>query len=298
MRSDRRQPHSSADALTPGQANGTRSKKDLHAKENTKEQRHRDLSIRKADRRDADNPRRHQLGPDHEAIHLLRSVHERLHRADADYAGHRVRAMEHISAALRHLGAPDALDAILLVNAGNRPQWESDQILRDAIRSLNRVEGMLGTGTNHPAHHHRRAPPSPRRSARFTSPCESANARLSFNGAWASSFQDRCGVVSCRGESSLPIGESRGRWPRRAKPKFCALSFAALSVNIHRFLPHEPRRGRFRASCGIVSKLLAAFGPVTACPRASGQARSVGPGATNAAQGPSKRRPVPRVVGS
>ncbi len=154
MRSDRRQPHSSADALTPGQTNGNRSKKDLHAKENPKEQRHRDLSIRKTDRRDPENPRRHQLGPDHEAIRLLRGVHERLHKADADYAGHRVRAMEHITAALRHLGAPPLLDSIPLVSGGNRPQWESDQILRDAIRSLNRVEGMLGTGAGNATHDH------------------------------------------------------------------------------------------------------------------------------------------------
>ncbi len=151
-----RRPQAQSGSAAPrlDQSNETRSTRDRRAEEKSKERYRRDLPSRKARERDAGDPRMLQLGPDHAAISLLRTVHERLQKADADYAGHRRRAMEHTMAALRQLRAPAGLDAILLVSAGSRPQWESDQILRDAMRSLNRAEGMLGTGANVAAHHH------------------------------------------------------------------------------------------------------------------------------------------------
>ena len=74
--------------------------------------------------------------------------------ADHDYQGHRIRAMEHVSAALRHLGAPFDLNTSFGPGAGNRSQAQSDQILRDAISQLRNVESSLGRATSTDAHHH------------------------------------------------------------------------------------------------------------------------------------------------
>ena len=86
-------------------------------------------------------------------IGLLRTVHARLQKADADYDGHRVRAMEHIAAAVHHLGSSSPL-GLGAEGSGNPPQAQSDRILRDAIHTLSTTETSLGTGTNAAAHHH------------------------------------------------------------------------------------------------------------------------------------------------
>ena len=66
--------------------------------------------------------------------------------------GHRLRAMEHVSAALSQLGASFPVTAVSM-STGNRPQWESDQILCDATRTLVRTELMLASGSQRGAHH-------------------------------------------------------------------------------------------------------------------------------------------------
>ena len=75
--------------------------------------------------------------------------------------------MEYVSAALSQMGAtfPTAVSMV----AGYRPQWESDQLLRDATRTLVRTEIMLGTCSQGGAYHDHRADWLPRRSVIYTS---------------------------------------------------------------------------------------------------------------------------------
>ena len=93
------------------------------------------------------------LATDEGDISLLHTVHLSLGGADHDYQGHRIRAMEHVSAALRHLGAPFDLNTSFGPGAGNRSQAQSDQVLRDAISQLRNVESSLGRATSTDAHH-------------------------------------------------------------------------------------------------------------------------------------------------
>ncbi|MGO9923204.1 MAG: hypothetical protein ACLQIB_51965 [Isosphaeraceae bacterium] len=116
---------------------------------------HQNRPVGKTHPREATPVNQRRPGADQATIGLLRTVHSRLHKADADYQGHRVRAMEHIAAALRHLGAtsPGAVSLSLAVGAGNLPQRRSDEILREAIHTLSRTELMVGTGAHNAAHH-------------------------------------------------------------------------------------------------------------------------------------------------
>ena len=86
-------------------------------------------------------------------ILLLKNVHSKLHRADADYLGHRVRAMNHIATAIHHLGSTIAFIARDGMGTHRLPQAESDQILHDAVFQLNHVQASLGTGTTAAARH-------------------------------------------------------------------------------------------------------------------------------------------------
>jgi len=137
------------------QSNSTRVTKAHQAEETSKERHHhQDNSMRKTHQREATLANQHPLTADQGTIGLLRTVHSRLQNADADYGGRRVRAMEHITAALRHLGATSPVVASLAIGAGNLPQSESDHILRHAIHTLSRTELMMGTGAHAAAHHH------------------------------------------------------------------------------------------------------------------------------------------------
>ncbi len=84
----------------------------------------------------------------------MRTVHTKLRGADHDYQGHRVRAMTHVAAAIRHLHPTAALNTNVAAGQGNLPQAQSDQILRDALVHLNTAETSLGSGTNAATHHH------------------------------------------------------------------------------------------------------------------------------------------------
>jgi hypothetical protein len=138
------------------QANPTGGKKaDQTEGTSTKRDYHQQRSMGKTHPREAKAAVQHPLAADQIAIGLLRTVHSRLQNADADYAGHRVRAMEHIAAALRHLGATSTVSASLALatGAGNLPQRRSDEILREAIHTLSRTELMMGAGGQAAMHH-------------------------------------------------------------------------------------------------------------------------------------------------
>ncbi len=125
------------------------------AEKASRERRHsQEEAVRKAHEREASPANQRPLAADQGTIGLLRTVHARLQKADADYGGHRVRSMENIATALRHLGASSPVIGSPAVGAGNLPQAESDQILRNAIHTLSRTELMLGTGANAAAHRH------------------------------------------------------------------------------------------------------------------------------------------------
>jgi hypothetical protein len=98
---------------------------------------------------------------DSNAIRLLRNAHGKLHEADADYQGHRMRAMEHIASAVSRLESGAGLNGGGLVSmggfgGGSLSQSQSDEKLREARLHLQQTQGMLGTGTS-AAEHHRNA---------------------------------------------------------------------------------------------------------------------------------------------
>jgi hypothetical protein len=118
-----------------------------------KEQHHEDRHSQKRDPRKPATATKLPLAADQGTISLLRTVHSKLRGADHDYAGHRVKAMEHVAAAIRHLHPSAALNTSFASGAGNLPQSRSDQILRDALVHLDTTEASLGTGTDPRAHH-------------------------------------------------------------------------------------------------------------------------------------------------
>jgi hypothetical protein len=93
------------------------------------------------------------LAADQPTISLLRTVHMRLSGADHDYQGHRVKALGHVAAAIRHLHPSSSLNTNYAPGLGNLPQARSDEILREAMRQLGNAETSLGTGTESAAHH-------------------------------------------------------------------------------------------------------------------------------------------------
>lgn len=115
---------------------------------------HHDSAVRQTPARAATGPNKTPTATDKMAIGLLRTVYSRLEKADADYRGHRLRAMEHISAAVRHLGAVSPGVPGLTISAANLPQAQSDRVLHDAIHTLSRTELMLDTSAQAPARHH------------------------------------------------------------------------------------------------------------------------------------------------
>jgi hypothetical protein len=91
-------------------------------------------------------------GRDPESINLLHAAHHKLHEADHDYGGHRLRALEHVGTALRHLGA-DAPTGWSGAGGGTMPQFASDNILREARSTLDmirdRLRGMPAAAAGH-----------------------------------------------------------------------------------------------------------------------------------------------------
>jgi hypothetical protein len=154
--------HTGSLGSNPQQANpssGTKSKHDAAAAKEA--HREKERAKEKLNESKVATANRSTRSADNGTISLLRTEHARLHRADADYQGHRVRAMNHIESAIRHLGSTSGLNMGLGggynagtgLGGGNLPQAESDQIVRDAIFHLSQTQASLGTGTNAAAHH-------------------------------------------------------------------------------------------------------------------------------------------------
>jgi hypothetical protein len=94
--------------------------------------------------------------PDTTLVGLLKTADGKLQAADHDYAGHRVKAMEHIHAAVALLGSSLGIAmGGFGSGSGNLPQQRSDEMLREALHHLNMVEGSLASGANRVARHHR-----------------------------------------------------------------------------------------------------------------------------------------------
>jgi DNA polymerase III gamma/tau subunit len=82
-------------------------------------------------------------GRDPESISLLHAAHRKLREADHDYGGHRVRALEHVGAALGHLGS-SAPAGPAGTGRGTMPQSVSDGILRESRATLETIRNRLG----------------------------------------------------------------------------------------------------------------------------------------------------------
>jgi hypothetical protein len=111
------------------------------------------------------NPRRNNNNGNQNngaVIATLQSAMGHLSQADHDYQGHRVKALNHVGTAIRHL-EPAAVrrnqpNPAAALNTGQgaggknlMPQATSDTHLRKALQTLNNVQGHLsgGTTTNH-----------------------------------------------------------------------------------------------------------------------------------------------------
>jgi hypothetical protein len=100
-------------------------------------------------------------------ISHLNSTLATLAKADHDYSGHRVKAMQHVNTAIRHLEPASVrnnqpnLATLYNNNSGNSgtgtgkktmPQATSDKHLKNALQSLNSIGNYIsnnGTATNH-----------------------------------------------------------------------------------------------------------------------------------------------------
>jgi hypothetical protein len=130
------------------------SEKSKHEVDEAKQRRHEGESeLVKNHNTTANASKRQAQVADSQMIGHLRTVHGRLVKADGDYAGHRVRAMEHVAAAAHQLGSSSPL-ITNGASAGNLAQPLSDEILRNALHSLKTIEGSLGSGMSTAAHHH------------------------------------------------------------------------------------------------------------------------------------------------
>ena len=100
-------------------------------------------------------PKRQGVLPhDQASAALLHEARTQLESADHDYAGHRVRAIEHIHSALGHLGSPSAGGGGGGGQGqGNMPQSASDAALRAALVKLQTAQGHLSSKTATAEHH-------------------------------------------------------------------------------------------------------------------------------------------------
>jgi hypothetical protein len=147
-----------SNAQQSNQSSAKKSRQDAaHAK--AEEARHeRELAKERMHEKRATTANRSTRSADNLAIGHLKTVHAKLRSADADYNGHRVRAMNHIETAIHHMGSTSGLGMGLGggftgTGGGHMSQGESDQILRDGIFQLRQTQSSLGTGTNAAAHH-------------------------------------------------------------------------------------------------------------------------------------------------
>jgi hypothetical protein len=134
-------------------SNSAKSKTDKRVMETKKTQHAKNAANQKDLERKAFTPSKLPLAADQTTIGLLRTAHAKLREADHDYDGHRVRAMEHVSSAIRHLHPALELGSFFAPGLGNLPQGQSDQILRDSLVKLRLAEGSLPAGAGRLAHH-------------------------------------------------------------------------------------------------------------------------------------------------
>jgi hypothetical protein len=139
-----------------GQASGKKSRQEAAQTKAKEARREKELAKERLHERRATNANRSSRVADNQAIGHLKSIHAKLRSADADYEGHRVRAMSHIETAIHDMGSASGLNMGLgggFGGGGHMPQAESDRILHDAIFQLRQTQSSLGTGTNAAAHH-------------------------------------------------------------------------------------------------------------------------------------------------
>lgn len=155
-----------------GKANGKAQPNQAHAQANQQSKKHPSSDSKEAKKKEKEkskeaeklhharaDARKHQTSgtaSDGAMLEQLKLANGRLQSADHDYAGHRVRAMEHIHGAAAQLGSSLGFGMLGLgTGAGHMSQQQSDERLREALRHLRTVEGSLGTGGNRRAHHDR-----------------------------------------------------------------------------------------------------------------------------------------------
>jgi hypothetical protein len=87
------------------------------------------------------------LGPDtvadEQSISLLQQVHQELQEVNRDYGGHRRRALEHVGAALGHLGASAPTRIRTGKGRMNVPQPVSNATLQEARMTLERIRNQF-----------------------------------------------------------------------------------------------------------------------------------------------------------
>jgi hypothetical protein len=147
-----------ANAQQANQASSKKSRQDAAHAKAKEAHRERELAKEKLHETRATTANRSTRAADNLAIGHLKTVHAKLRGADADYDGHRVRAMNHIETAIHHMGSTSGLGVgwgggFTATGGGHMSQGESDQILRDGIFQLRQTQSSLGTGTNAAAHH-------------------------------------------------------------------------------------------------------------------------------------------------
>jgi hypothetical protein len=147
-----------SNAQQSSQSSSKKSRQDAAHAKAKEAHRERELAKEKLHETKATTANRSTRAADNLAIGHLKTVHAKLRSADADYRGHRVRAMNHIETAIHHMGSTSGLGmgsggGLTATGGGHMSQRESDQILRDSIFQLRQTQSSLGTGTNAAAHH-------------------------------------------------------------------------------------------------------------------------------------------------
>jgi hypothetical protein len=132
-------------------ANSKKGKQDEAA---SRESRHaHDMETRKTHSTQKDTANRNTRAADNRMAASLRNVQGILHKADTDYQGHRVKAMNHVAEAINRLGGNSMARMDYEYGGTNLPQAQSDRMLDDAMFHLRRIDGELGTGATALAHH-------------------------------------------------------------------------------------------------------------------------------------------------
>lgn len=152
-----------------GKPNGQKAqqaKRNAKEREAERENREKSRAATNSNRSVRRAPNHSTRAVDTNAIRLLKNAHAKLREADADYAGHRMRAMEHINSAVFRLESGTGLNGGGAMGgigsgmggfgSGNLSQSQFDGLLRDALVHLHQTQGTLGSSAT-AAEHHRNA---------------------------------------------------------------------------------------------------------------------------------------------